>query len=150
MAAHPIERPPGGRPLTAPGRRDARAAHSGALRPGVLFAGASAVAAVHWLDAALVDRWRGETVSRGLPAALLAVGLAAAAPLVWPRLPRGPRALVALVAGLVTLATGALSVAQVGAGTAEARRPASAAHRHAGPRSAGCAGRAAPSRCSSR
>jgi uncharacterized protein len=119
MAAHPIERPPGGRPLTAPGRRDARAAHSGALRPGVLFAGASAVAAVHWLDAALVDRWRGETVSRGLPAALLAVGLAAAAPLVWPRLPRGPRALVALVAGLVTLATGALSVAQVGAGTAE-------------------------------
>jgi uncharacterized protein len=84
-----------------------------------VFAGASAVAALHWLDAAFVTGWRGEGVAPGVPAALVAVALAAAAVLLWPRLPRGARALVALVAGLIVVAAGVSCVIRVSAGDPE-------------------------------
>src|SRR4051812_27178899 len=66
----------------------------------VLCAAASGLAALHWIDAAYVNRWHGESAARGTPAALAAVLALAAAVLVWPRLPRGPRALTALIGGL--------------------------------------------------
>jgi alpha/beta superfamily hydrolase len=89
------------------------------VRTAAVFAGASAVAALHWLDAAFVTGWRGESGARGVPAALVAVAFAAAAAVLWPRLPRGPRALVALVAGLIVVATGASSAIRVSAGDPE-------------------------------
>src|SRR4051795_9708083 len=85
----------------------------------VVFAGAAALGALHWIDAAVVDRWRGESIARGLPAALVAIAFAAGAAVLWPRLPRGPRALVAFVAGLITVVAGVLSVSQVAAGQTE-------------------------------
>src|SRR5207237_1014809 len=42
------------------------------------FAGAAALVALHWLDVALVDRWPGQSVRAGAPAAI-AAGLFAAA-----------------------------------------------------------------------
>ena len=120
------------------------------MRATLAFAGAASVAALHVLDGAFVDRWHGESAGRGAPAAILAVLFAGAAAFVWPRLPRGPRALSALVAGLITSVAGALSVATVAAGSAEGGAPsglllvpagvvmlacAAAAMRHAPPRS---------------
>jgi uncharacterized protein len=88
-------------------------------RVGMVFAGATAVAAVHFVDAAVAERWHGAHVSRGLPAALVAIAFAGFAVVLWPRLPRGPRALVAFVAGLITLVVAALSVWHVSAGDVE-------------------------------
>ena len=89
------------------------------MRATQAFAGAAAVAALHVLDGAFLDRWHGESAGRGAPAAVLAVLFAGSAASVWPRLPRGPRALSALVAGLITSVAGAVSVASVAAGSAE-------------------------------
>src|SRR4051794_14157091 len=83
------------------------------------FAGAAAAGALHWLDAAFLDGWAGESARRGTPAAVLAVGFAVAAYFVWPRLPRGPRALVALTAGLVWIIAGGLSISELLAGDSE-------------------------------
>src|SRR5690242_11308890 len=85
----------------------------------IVFAVAAAVAALHWLDAAFFDGWDGETARRGVPAAIVALAFAAFVALVWPRLPRGPRALVAFVAGSITLTAGALAVSAVAAGDPE-------------------------------
>jgi dienelactone hydrolase len=85
----------------------------------VVFACAAGLAALHWLDAAFVDGWAGQGARRGLPAAIGAVLFAAAARLVWPRVARGPRALVAFVTGLIVLAAGVLSVTAVAAGDSE-------------------------------
>jgi uncharacterized protein len=82
------------------------------------FAGSAVVVALHWLDVALTDRWPGESVRAGAPAAIAAVVFAAAAAVAWPRLPRGPRALAACVAGLIVLAAGGLAVWRVSAGDA--------------------------------
>jgi uncharacterized protein len=89
------------------------------MRASHVFSGAAAVAALHVLDGALLHRWDGESVGRGAPAAILAVLFAGAATFLWPRLPRGTRALTALVAALITLVAGALSVATVAAGSGE-------------------------------
>ena len=90
-----------------------------ASRVNAVFAGAAGLGALHWLDAAFVDSWHGESARRGAPAAMVAVLFAAAAALLWPRLPRGPRALLAFVAGLIALVAGGLSVWAVSAGDSE-------------------------------
>jgi fermentation-respiration switch protein FrsA (DUF1100 family) len=91
----------------------------GASRVNVMFASAAGLGALHWLDTAFVDPWHGESARRGAPAAIVAVLFAAAATLLWPRLPRGPRALLALDASLIALVAGGLSVWAVSAGDSE-------------------------------
>jgi hypothetical protein len=58
-------------------------------------------------------------MSKGIPAIVVALLLALAAPTLWPRLPRGPRALVALASGLITLVMGGLSAWAVSVGSSE-------------------------------
>jgi fermentation-respiration switch protein FrsA (DUF1100 family) len=84
-----------------------------------VFAAAAGLCALHWLDAAFLSSWRGESASTGTPATIVAVLFAAGAVGVWPRLPRGPRALGAFVAGLITAVAGGLAVWQVSVGSAE-------------------------------
>lgn len=83
------------------------------------FGTAAIATALHWVDAAFLHPWDGESAGRGAPAALVAVLFALAAVLAWPRLPRGPRALAAFVAGAIVTATGVLSAMTVAAGQAE-------------------------------
>jgi alpha/beta superfamily hydrolase len=108
-------------PAVAIARRvpDVASPGSRVVRATAVFAAASAVAALHWLDAAFVDGWQGETGAPGVPAAIVAVAFAAAAVVLWPRLPRGARALVAAVAGLIVVAVGVSSVMRVSAGDPE-------------------------------
>jgi hypothetical protein len=87
-------------------------------RSTAIFVAASGLGALHWLDAAFVSPWDAVPASRGFPAAVAALLFAIAALTVWPRLPRGPRALAALASGLVTLVAGALSAWAVGVGAA--------------------------------
>src|SRR3954452_9749409 len=84
-----------------------------------VFGAAAGLCALHWLDAAFLSSWRGESASTGAPAAIVGVLFAACAVGVWPRLPRGPRALVAFVAGLITAVAGGLAMWQLSAGSAE-------------------------------
>src|SRR3954452_6888120 len=77
-------------------RRDGLGLSARVVGTEAVFAGASAVAALHWLDASFVTGWRGQGVARGIPAVLVATAFAAFAVVLWPRLPRGLRALVAL------------------------------------------------------
>ena len=83
------------------------------------FAGAAAIGALHWLDAAFASSWNGERAATGAPAAIVAVLLAAFAAGAWRRLPRGPRALVALLAGLITTIAGGLAAWAVDVGSYE-------------------------------
>jgi fermentation-respiration switch protein FrsA (DUF1100 family) len=134
QSSHPGGEPHHDRPgrsdsLRLPARMGRRRAHwdrvampaLAARRPTatVAFAGAGAAAALHWLDTAFANPWDGESARHGAPAALVAVLFAAAAVLVWPRLPRGPRALTACVSGLILLVAGGLSAWAVGAGEPE-------------------------------
>jgi fermentation-respiration switch protein FrsA (DUF1100 family) len=84
-----------------------------------LFAGAATIAALHWLDAALLNPWAGEPAVSGAPAAAVAVLFTLSAWRVWPRLPRGPKALAALLAGVLALVSGALAIWQLSAGGSE-------------------------------
>jgi hypothetical protein len=51
-------------------RATARTARLGAHVPAV-FAGAAGLSPLHWVDAAMLDRWHGESLATGAPALLL-------------------------------------------------------------------------------
>ena len=77
------------------------------------------MAVLHAADAALVSRWDGQPLRTALPGALATALAATIGAVAWPRLPRGPRALAALVAGLLALVAGGLAVWSVSVGSTE-------------------------------